>query len=199
MWHNEIGVQSNWLDERISADLAFFYYDIDNYQVEEHFSQTDYAVINANKVTSYGVELSFETTLTDTIKILGGFAYTHATFADSFDPLNTSNINNKKAPYVPEFNVNISGLFKHPSGIFARLDFLWTGKTYFYAENSDSLSEQDYTVLNAHLGYQYKNFSVNAYVKNLSESQYFTQKIASLNIGVPGQPRTFGARVSIDF
>ncbi len=199
MWHNEIGIRGNWLDEDISADLTFFYYDIDNYQLEEQFTTTDYAVINANKVTSYGVELSAEARLSDMVKITGGFAYTRAKFNDYFDPFNVLNISKQKVPYVPAFNVNISGLFKHPSGVFARMDFLWTGKTYFYAANSDPLSEQDYTVLNVHLGYQYKYFSINAYVKNLSESNYVTQKIASLNVGVPGAPRTFGARMSIDF
>ncbi len=199
MWHNEIGVKSSWLDQRMTADLAFFYYDIDNYQLEEIFTPFDYTVINASKVRSYGTELNLGAKITDYLHITGGFAYTQIEFEDYVDPFTEQDYENNKAPYVPRFNFNISGIFKHPSGFFARTDFLWTGKTYFDADNSEIFSEQDYKVINTSLGFEHKYFSIKAYVNNLTDNEYFTFKVARLNFGTPGEPRTFGAKVSIKY
>ncbi len=100
---------------------------------------------------------------------------------------------------MPRFNFNIAGIFKHPSGFFARTDLLWTGKTYFDTANSENFSQQDYSLINASLGFDHKHFKINAYVKNLTESKYFTFKATRLNFGTPGEPRTFGARVTVKF
>ena len=93
-----------------------FYYDIKNYQLEEVFSPVEYAVINAPEVTSYGAELSLAARITDTLKINGSFGYTHIEFNDYIDPFSRENLKGNKLPYVPMFNFNIAGIFKHPSG-----------------------------------------------------------------------------------
>lgn len=199
MWNNEIGIRSTWLNNQLNTDLSLFYYDIKNYQLEEVFSPVEYTVINAPEVTSYGAELSLAARITDTLKINGSFGYTHIEFNDYIDPFSRENLKGNKVPYVPMFNFNIAGIFKHPSGFYARTDLLWTGKTYFDAANSNALLEQDYHLLNMILGYDYKNFNIKAYVNNLTKSEYFTFKFPSANIGTPGVPRTFGVRVSIKF
>lgn len=199
LWASEVGIKSNWLNNRINADLAIFYYDIENYQLEETFSPFDYTVINAPKVASYGAELDLGAKITDTVKITGNFAYTHIEFNDYTDAFTGVDYQGKNAPYVPMFNINIAGKYKHPSGLFARTDLLWTGKTYFDAANSSAFSEQDYTQLNVRLGYEKKYFSIYGYANNLSDSKYFTYKITRINFGTPSEPRTFGARIDLKF
>ena len=199
MWHNEVGVNSTWLNKRITAGFSFFYYDIENYQLEEIFTPSDYTVVNVPEVTSYGAEFNFGAKIFDKVQVSTSFAYTQIEFKDYIDPFTKENFKGNKAPYVPVFNFNISGEYKHPSGFFTRLTWIWNGKTYFDAANSDSFSEQDYKILNAFMGYKYKYFSINAYAKNLTESEYFTFKVARLNFGTPGEPRTFGMSVSADF
>ncbi len=201
MWNNEMGIKSSWLNDQLNTDLSLFYYDIKNYQLEEVFSPIDYAVINAPGVTSYGAELSFAAKITDTLKVNGNFGYNHIEFDDYIDPFSGEDFKGNKVPYAPAFNFNIAGVFKHPTGFYARTDFLWTGKTYFDAANSTALSEQDYSLLNIIFGYEYKHFKMKAYVNNLTKTEYFTSKIPGANVGIgtPGIPRIFGVRVSLKF
>jgi len=199
MWHNEVGLKSTWMDKRFTANLALFYYEIENYQLEEFFTPIDYTVVNAPEVTSYGAEFSFSAVISDTFQLNGSFAYLQTEFNTYRDPFTGANYQDNKVPFVPEFNANIAGIFIHPSGFYARLDLVWTGKTYFNAANTASLSEQDYTLLNAFLGYQYKYFSINVYAKNLLESEYFTFKEERLNVGTPGEPLVFGANIKFEF
>jgi len=199
MWSSEIGVKSSWLNDRLSSTLALFYYDIKNYQLEEAFTPFDYTVVNVPETASYGAEMSFTAKITDTLKINGNFAYTQTEFDNYVDPFSGENFQGKRAPYVPIFNSNIAGIFKHPSGLYARTDLSWIGKTYFDTANSNVFSEQDYHLLNIVLGYEYKNLNVRTYVSNLTNTKYFTNRVARLNIGAPGLPRIFGARISLKF
>lgn len=199
MWSSEIGIKSSWLNGRFNSVLAFFYYDIKDYQLEELFIPPDLTVVNAPKVKSYGAEMSFAANITSTLEIIGNFAYTQAEFSSHTDPNNKENLKGRKVPYVPVFNFNIGGIFKHPTGFYARTDLLWKGTTYFDATNSNDFSEPNYSLLSTALGYEHKYFNIRAYINNLTKTKYFTSKVPSLGIGTPGAPLTFGARVSIKF
>jgi len=199
MWASEVGIKTSWNGDNIQSNITGFYYEIDNYQLEDGFTPTDYTIVNADEVVSFGAEFEFQARFFKTLQFETNFGYTHITFKEHTAPFSGQVYNGKTVPYIPEFNLLTALQYKHPQGYFVRVESLWTGKTYFNEANSSRFAEKDYAVFNARLGYENKYFAVYGYVKNISDNQYFTQKFAFLNAGTPSEPRTYGTTFNIKF
>jgi iron complex outermembrane receptor protein len=197
LWHNELGVKTQWFDDRFKFNVVGFYYDMKNYQVERFFTATDYAVINAPKAHSVGFEVESQARLMDTITLDGNFGYTHIRFDNYTDPISKVNYAGKTAPFIPELTGLLALQYKHPQGYFARVEGVWTGRTYFDENNSSTTSQNAYALANARVGYEGKNYSVFLFVKNIADTHYYTFKTSVL--GAPSDPRLFGVRLAANF
>jgi len=196
-WANEIGFK--WANDKARASLAAFFYQIKDYQVERFFSPVDFLVANASKVNSYGAEAELNAEVWDGVTLEGAFGYTHIEFEEYTDPITGTDFDGNKAPYTPEFNLLLAAQYRNPLGIFARVEGVWTGETYFDDQNSDLIREGKYTLLNARLGFESKGFSAIFYGNNLTDTEYYSYKIRSALTGIPGEPRTYGVKLSLEF
>ena len=199
MWANELGFKAQWFEERVWTNLALFYYDIDNYQVERDVTPVDYTIINAEKTTSYGLELEAGIKLMEGLQLETAFGYTHIRFDEFRDPVTHVDLNGNSPPFVPEKNLMIAAEYKHPSGYFARTEWIWTDKIYFDDANNSAFVEDDFAVLNARLGYQNKHFSFYLFGENLTNTQYFSSILPPVRAGTPAKPRTLGIKMGFDF
>ena len=197
MWANEVGFKSHWLDDRLKINMAFFHYQIDNYQVEKNVSFLDYTIINAEEATSYGIELETGIELLPGLKAEAAFSYTHIRFDEYNDPLTNTNLKGNTAPYIPEKSLTIAAQYNHPRGYFVRSEWVWNDKIYFDDANSDAFKEDDYSTLNVRLGYQGKHLSLYLFGENLTDNRYFSY-ILPPNSGVPSKPRVFGIKIGLD-
>jgi iron complex outermembrane receptor protein len=198
LWNNELGIKSQWFDDRLKFNVAGFYYQIENYQVERFFTQTDYAIVNAPKAHSVGFEVEFQAQLMENLSLDGNFGYTHSQFDDYRDPITQVNYAGKIAPFVPELTGLLALQYKHPQGYFARAEGVWTGKTYFDENNTSLMSQNPYALANLRVGYEQKNYSIYLFAKNVADTRYYTFKIDSLR-GAPSDPRLFGVRLAVNF
>ncbi|MGR9046968.1 MAG: TonB-dependent receptor [Gammaproteobacteria bacterium] len=196
-WANEAGVQ--WHSVATSAKLAAFYYRIHDYQVERLLSLFDFRVVNAKRADSYGVEVELDHTLWNQLTLEAGFGYNRIEFIDHKDPVNGTDFTGNRAPFAPEFNLLLAADYRHPGGFFARTEGVWTGRTYFDQQNSSLFSQKSYAILNAHLGFSYRHFTVTAYGDNLTGTRYYYFKLPPALAGTPGQPRTYGIQLSLRF
>lgn len=196
LWHNELGVKSQWLEDRFKLNVAGFYYDIENYQIERFFTQTDYAIVNAPRAHSVGFEVESQAQLVENLTLEGNVGYTHTQLDQYRDPIANVNYAGKLAPFVPEFTGLLALQYKHPLGYFARAEGVWTGRTYFDENNTDIMSQNDYVVGNVRIGYERKNYSIYALAKNITDTHYYTFKIDSQR-GVPNDPRMVGVRLAV--
>jgi len=197
-WQNEIGVKTNWFDKRFNLNLAGFYYDIDNYQVERFFSAGDYGVANAAKAHSYGFEVESQTNLIDSLWLETALGYTHTQFDQYIDPLTQVSYAGKIAPFVPDFTSTVALQYKDLEGYFARAEWLWTGRTYFDETNTAIMSQNDYSTANIRTGYAQKNYSIYGFANNITDNHYYTYKIGGTR-GTPGDPRMIGVRLEAKF
>jgi len=197
LWASELGLKSQWLENRIKVNMALFYYQIDDYQVEKPTSLLDYTIVNANKASSYGVEIETEVELLPGLEIEAAFGYTHIRFDKFIDPVTNVDLSGNSPPYVPEKNLTIAAQYKHPTGIFFRSEWRWNGRIYFDDTNSTAFKEKSYSILNARIGYQYADINFYLFAKNLTDSQ-FHKFIFPPNTGTPNKSRSFGVKVSID-
>jgi iron complex outermembrane receptor protein len=170
---------------------------IKNYQVERFFTAIDYAVVNAPKAHSMGFEVESQARLMDNLSLDGNFGYTHIRFDNYTDPITKVNFAGKTAPFIPELTGLRALQYKHPLGYFARAEGVWTGRTYFDENNTHNTSQDAYALANVRIGYEQKNYSVYAFVKNIADTHYYTFKVDVR--GVPSDPRLFGVRLAVSF
>ncbi|MDO9214962.1 MAG: TonB-dependent receptor [Methylococcales bacterium] len=198
LWHNELGIKSHWLDERLKLNVAGFYYAIENYQLERFFTQTDYAIVNAPKAHSVGFEVETQAQLMENLSLDGNFGYTHTQFDEYRDPITNINYAGKLAPFVPELTGLLALQYKHPRGYFARAEGVWTGRTFFDETNAAIMRQDAYALANLRVGYEQKNYSVYLFAKNITDTRYYTFKTDNIR-GTPSDPRMVGVRLAVNF
>ena len=199
MWASELGVKSRWLNNQVRANLAVFYYDIEDYQVERMFTPTEFFVVNAPEATSYGVELEFFAKTYADFEVEAIVGYTHIEFDKFRDPITKQNLAGNTAPFVPEYNYLLA--LQHPDilGFNVRVELVGKGKTYFDDFNNESLKQNAYEIINARLGYSLGSIEIYGFVNNLGDKEYFTQKFSTTQSGSPGNPRTYGVGLQFGF
>jgi len=197
-WQNEIGMKTNWFNNQFKLNVAGFYYAIKNYQIERGFASGDYATINAPKAHSYGFEVESQAKIMDNLWLETNLGYTHIQFDRYRDPITHVDYAGKVAPFVPDFTSTVALQYKHPDGYFGRAEWLWTGRTFFDENNTKPMHQNDYSVGNIRLGYEQKNYSIYAFVNNLTDTRYYTIKFVD-GRGAPGAPRVIGAQLAVNF
>jgi iron complex outermembrane receptor protein len=194
-WQNSIGIKNDWFDKRIKTNLAAFYYQITDYQVERFFAGGNYATFNAPKVSSYGVEFENQIELLENLALENTAGYTHIRFDDYHDSLSKTNYTGNTVPFVPEFNTLTALQYKHPQGYFARAEWQLKGNTYFNEGNT--LSQNAYSNVNLRVGYAKSNYSSYVFVNNLADTYYYTTQLGAR--GAVGDPRMVGVRLSVNY
>ncbi|MEI7123917.1 TonB-dependent siderophore receptor [Pectobacterium versatile] len=192
----EIGAKLD-LPNRITGNVALF--DIEKQNVMVKVDDNLYRT--AGKVRSQGVELDLAGSLTDTLSLIGSYAYTDARV--TADPENTG----KRMPNAA----------RHTASLFLTQDFgnigmatgddlrAGAGARYVSRRAGDAANTfylDDYTVADAFIAY---SLPLNGYkvkwqlnVKNLFDQTYYPSSGNNLRVAV-GEPRQAVLRASIDF
>ncbi|MEL6131495.1 MAG: TonB-dependent receptor, partial [Cyanobacteria bacterium J06628_4] len=116
-WNYEIGVKTNWLDNRLWANLSAFINEVSDYQVllfDELFTSSTAA--NAD-VRISGLELELGATPLDGLDIVAGFGFLDDEFTEFINPLTGADSSGNRLPSTPEFNYNLSVQYRDPGGL----------------------------------------------------------------------------------
>ncbi|MDP2902946.1 MAG: TonB-dependent receptor [Methylovulum sp.] len=194
-WQNSIGIKNDWFDERLKTNIAAFYYDITDYQVERFFAGGNYSAFNAPKVSSYGVEFESQAKIIDNLTLENSVGYTHIRFDDYHDRITGVDYTGNTAPFVPEYNTMTALQYKHPRGYFARAEWFWKGNTYF--DETNLLHQSAYSVVNLRVGYAKGHYEAYVYANNLSDTYYYTTQLGVR--GAPGDPTVAGVRLVLNY
>jgi iron complex outermembrane receptor protein len=191
---HEVGLKTTWLDERLLANLALFYVLIDDYQVIQRVGLTGFTVVNADAVTSRGVELELAARPADGLDLAAGFGYTDARFDDFRLAATGARFDGNDVQLVPQYNFALAGQYRHRCGALARVEYLGLGAYSFLEDNR--VGQDAYELLNARLGWEGERFGIYAFGRNLADAEYFHFGIpggpGGATITTPGDPRTFG-------
>lgn len=199
-WANEIGVKSTWLEGRLTANAALFYYDITDYQVEQFVPVGfDFIIVNAPKATSMGGEIELSFHPAKGLELGGFLGYTDTRLESYTDPFTGATVRNVHAPNVALFNGGVWVQGQLECGLVARIDYGSVGDTYYDAANREAFQRSAYSLLSARIGFERDHYGVFVVGENLTDEEYFTKKIAPLNAGAPGRPQMFGIVVSLKY
>ena len=199
LWSYELGIKSNWLDDRLTANFAVFWSNVDDYQVLLT-DPTGFATLIANgSVEVSGVEFELSAKPIEGLDVFAGFGYTDARFTQYTNPFTGEDFNGNKLTYAPEFTYNLGVQYRSRGGFFGRVDLQGIG-TYFF-DDANRLKQDPFALVNARIGYEWESGGVYFYVNNLFETEYITTAFTGFfaDLASYGDRRTFGLQVRLSF
>ena len=203
-WNYEIGIRSELLFQRLSAELTGFYMDIQDVQLTKFVNSGNGRILtNAGKAKSYGIEASLRARIIDGLTADVNYGFTHATFRDYNN--GKEDFKNNFIPYTPRhtFNVGLqyTRLFRNAwiDQFSASAQFSGVGKI-FWTERND-IYQKFYGTVNAKVGVRKGIVNVNLWSRNITNTHYSAFYFESF--GNPfiqlGKPFQIGAEVAIAF
>ena len=214
----EIGLKTDFFDNRFRINLAGFYYDYKNLQVNV-FRATSALLENGAAARIYGIDLDLVAKVTNSLSIAAGAEVIHDRFT-SFPsgsvtlPVPASqgggnvatsySLAGNRIPYAPDAVFNVGPTYNLPVGngnITFSADFSYNSGWYSGAENF--LRQPSYSVINARVLWTppaASHLDVTVWGKNLGNKAYSTYFITQVNpYGLDEEtlapPRTYGITV----
>jgi len=195
-WSYEAGVKTNWLDNRIIANICGFYTTVDDIQI----MYTDPATWlmsykNAAEARLWGVEFEAMLRPIDGLEVIASLGLLETEFKTHEIKAYEGN----EVPFAPRYNANLILQYYLPWGMYVRGEGSWLGKSYFGEDNA--YSQNAYMVVNAKIGYETDHFNIHFYVKNALDKTYYTfvNSRGGVEKGLLGNPRTFGIQAVLRF
>ncbi len=213
----EIGVKSQWLDNRLRLNVAGFYTDYRNIQVTYVIDPDGPGPIgtfvpvlaNAGSAKIKGLEVEAAAVLSDQLVLDGSFGYTDADYKKfSADAIaNFPNIFSLKMPNTSKYTFNLGGtatLFDNDAGrTYVRVDYAYRSGQFKEFANEPALYQKGFGIFNASLTYQSANEQWSATLggTNLTNEAYIVSGVASSEYAqaVRSRPREWYFRVGFKY
>ena len=173
-------------------------------------------VYNYDDSKIFGFELESRARLSKYLDIFASFGSADAEIVEGgttggVDGTTTdnSNYNGNKTPFVPvsTFGIGLESSFNLTDSVkfngFVNLDT--TGKTYYHESNLAKHTTAAYSLLDARIGFSYKNWRLDIWGKNLTDKQYYQEFSPGEFVGSPddvawrGRPLSVGTAISLKF
>jgi iron complex outermembrane receptor protein len=184
----EVGLKTEFFDRHLRLNMAGFYYDYSNLQVQQ-FVNGAQLTVNGAKAKLYGLDVDFEAILARGLSVRGGFVLLHNEFTSFPNALIFTQLpgggvssapgdaSGHRLPNAQDFSGSIS-LNYDTDVSFGRLNFNATeshnGAFVFEADNF--LRQRAYDIVNASANWTslHNRFGVSLFVKNLFNAEVLT-------------------------
>ena len=222
IWAYEAGIKyrNAWL----SADLSAFHYDYTNLQVAQINAAGLPQTANAASSKINGVELAATLRPTHQFSLSTSLAYLDAKFDKycqtevinrltpdcAINGVPSVDLHGNQVPGAAKYSVNMSAHYEAPIGphtLSLNGEWNWRSRIYFSEFNYKFVSQPDVSTFNASIRFtpESNRFFVEVFGKNLSNELIAVEKhitgvgFGSMTIGHLAPPRTYGARVHVNF
>jgi iron complex outermembrane receptor protein len=214
IWAYEIGIKSDWADNRLRANASAFYYDYTDLQVLgfTNFSAASLGmrVTNAASVTIQGFELEITAKPVPQFMLTAGVAYLDATYdeyltARAASPTVPVDVSGNVLNHAPEWAVNLAAQYdvvvKDYGTLSFHVGYNWQDDIYISSPFNDPKMGQDaYYIVDARIGFVTHDdrWEFAVFGNNLTDEVYHMNKNMG-GLGMLGQitpPRTFGVKAT---
>ena len=201
-WNYEIGAKHPFLDKLINAEIAFFWIDWRNQQLQEKVDAGGFMIRNAGKSVSRGMELSLQCNPCNGLMLGLSYGFTDARFR-RYHYSDQVNYDGKRLPLVPRHTVGGSINYSRPlrKSFIDRyqvgMSFSGNGRIYWKEDNQHSQSF--YALLNASASVTKGKCTLGVWAKNLTQTDYVSYLFKSSQgyFGQAGKPFTMGVNFSV--
>ena len=204
-WNYEAGIKAKWLQQRIYANLAFFYIDWDNQQVYQTVeSGTGSMLTNAGKSESKGVELELKALPSKNLETWLTFGYNEAKFVE-YIKNDEEDYSGNYMPYVPRFSFNVGGNYSVPVNKTwldnLRFHVTYNGFGKHYWKETNVAYQSYYGLLNGRVSFERKNLTLAFWGKNILNADYNSFYFQALGNSYAqiGKPATMGVNLKVAF
>ena len=217
MWSYEAGLKRTSREGRLQTNLSAFYYDYSDMQVGR-VENLQSILLNAAGSTISGAEIEVIALVNDNFKIQANAAYLDTEYDDftTQDPgspgVPTRQLAGNELPRSPAITANIIGTYRvdldDGSEITLNGSVQMQGKQFFTQFNRESVSQDDFSLLNFNAIYKPNNanWELSIYMHNMGDKEYITDILESGVVtgqtvpqGGLGPPRTVGVKLNFSF
>ena len=175
MWNLEAGIKSSFLDGAATLNLSVFYSRRDDQQVRTSF-QLDpgdpasfvFFTDNAAEGRTLGLEAELRWAIGDALDVYANVGLLDAEFEDFVTP--QVDLTGRAQAHAPDYTFAAGASYRHPSGVFVRLDI--TARDAFYFDVSHDQTSRPYELANARIGYEAETWSIQLWARNLFDRDY---------------------------
>ena len=173
-------------------------------------------IYNYDETKVFGFEFESRARLTNYLDVFANFGLSNAEIVEGGSAggangttTNNSSYNGNKTPFVPAstFAIGLESSFNLTDNVkfnaFLNLDT--TGKTHYHESNLDKHTTASYSLLDARIGFAYKNWKLDIWGKNLTDTQYYQEFSPGEFVGSPddvawrGRPLSIGTAITLKF
>lgn len=206
----ESGLKMQLLERRLRLNLAAYYYDYANIQVQSITSAGTTLTNNAAKARMYGLDFETEIALTKEFRLSGNLGLLNSKYASFTNAVTSTptgqtlggakgyDATGNRTPFAPKSTGNITAEYTIGTNIGT---FYLTGDMDYYSgattTPSPLITLPAYTMFNASAQWTSSSgdMDVRLWGANLTDARSLSYDIVIANIGqvaIPGPPRTFG-------
>jgi iron complex outermembrane receptor protein len=176
----EIGVKSDWLDDRLSTTLAI--YDLELYNRRTTDPNDPTLTVLSGLQRSRGIELTATGNIVGNWYMRGGVGVQDATIEKDNNGLEGKRINN-----VAKHNGSLFLTWKPEMGWYGETGLTLVGQRY--ADNANTTVLPGYGRWDALVGYRMKDWDLRAALNNITDRDYYASATSQYQIQ-PGAPRS---------
>ncbi|WP_047301026.1 TonB-dependent receptor [Pseudomonas fluorescens] len=176
----EVGVKSDWLDERLSTTLAV--YELELYNRRTPDPQDRSITLLTGLQRSRGIELTASGKLVGNWYLRGGIGLQDAVVVKDNNGFEDKRVNN-----VAKRNGSLFITWKPELGWYAETGLTLVGDRY--ADSSNTVVLPGYGRWDALAGYRHKDWDVRAALNNIADREYYSSATSAFQIQ-PGDPRS---------
>ena len=176
LYNYEIGLRSNYGSLKTATTL--FFMDRHNPQFSGYSFEpgTDYQWVffteNLDSAQHYGLETEIDWQINSRWLTFANLGLLHTEVKGS--PINTDfEMAGRGAAHAPNYQYLIGGQYRHDQGWFARLEL--QSMDAFYFDNVHNEKSKAYTLANARIGYEAKDWEIYLWGKNITDERYATR------------------------
>jgi outer membrane receptor protein involved in Fe transport len=175
MWNLEAGIKSSLFDGAVALDVSAFYSRRDDQQVRTSFQLIPgdpasfvFFTDNAAEGRTLGMEAEVRWAIGDVLDLYANVGLLDAEFEEFVTP--QVDLSGRAQAHAPDYTFAAGASYRHPSGVFARLDV--SARDAFYFDVSHDKTSRPYELASARVGYGTDNWSVQLWARNLFDRHY---------------------------
>jgi iron complex outermembrane recepter protein len=200
----ELGLKSNYLNNRFHGNLAVFYSTVQDVQVPTLILPDAITVIkNAGGLESKGFEAELQGLVLTGLEMTYHLGYTHATFTSGelSSNGNTVDLDGKRQVFTPDQTSMLAVQYsrhisKWINSFFIRGEWYYFGKQFFDLSNQQL--QTSYQLLNASAGFAIGPIAASFWFRNMTSTQFIAY---AYDFGAArlGDPFTYGVSMKVRF